>query len=127
MDEQHHDLVLAVTNHLPHLIAYNIVGTSRTRPGEGPPGRPKVMKYSAGGASATSPASLRRVRPGDVARHVFLTNKDAVLEILGRFLQDLHGLSRHIRSGDGEALQELFTPPARHPPGYHRRRGRETA
>jgi cyclohexadieny/prephenate dehydrogenase len=103
MDEQHHDLVLAVTSHLPHLIAYNIVGTAddleKVTQGE-------VMKYSAGGFR-----DFTRIAASDPVmwRDVFLTNKDAVLEILGRFLEDLHTLSRHIRSGDGDALQALFT------------------
>jgi len=103
MDEQHHDLVLAVTSHLPHLIAYNIVGTAddleKVTQGE-------VMKYSAGGFR-----DFTRIAASDPVmwRDVFLTNKDAVLEILGRFLEDLHGLSRAIRSGDGDALQALFT------------------
>ena len=103
MDEQHHDLVLAVTSHLPHLIAYNIVGTAddleKVTQGE-------VMKYSAGGFR-----DFTRIAASDPVmwRDVFLTNKDAVLEILGRFLEDLHTLSRHIRMGDGDALQALFT------------------
>ena len=103
MDEQHHDLVLAVTSHLPHLIAYNIVGTAddleKVTQGE-------VMKYSAGGFR-----DFTRIAASDPVmwRDVFLTNKDAVLEILGRFLEDLHGLSRAIREGDGDTLEALFT------------------
>jgi cyclohexadieny/prephenate dehydrogenase len=103
MDEQHHDLVLAVTSHLPHLIAYNIVGTADDLEKVT---QSEVMKYSAGGFR-----DFTRIAASDPVmwRDVFLTNKDAVLEILGRFLEDLHGLSRHIRSGDGDALQALFT------------------
>ncbi|HEY3800710.1 MAG TPA: prephenate/arogenate dehydrogenase family protein [Caulobacteraceae bacterium] len=103
MDEKHHDLVLAVTSHLPHLIAYNIVGTAadleEVTQGE-------VMKYSAGGFR-----DFTRIAASDpiMWRDVFLTNKDAVLEILGRFTEDLQALSRAIRWGEGEKLQELFT------------------
>src|ERR1700761_2662299 len=103
MDEQHHDLVLAVTSHLPHLIAYNIVGTADDLEKVT---QSEVMKYSAGGFR-----DFTRIAASDPVmwRDVFLTNKDAVLEILGRFLEDLHTLSRHIRMGDGDALQALFT------------------
>jgi cyclohexadieny/prephenate dehydrogenase len=103
MDASHHDLVLAVTSHLPHLIAYNIVGTAadleEVTQGE-------VMKYSAGGFR-----DFTRIAASDpiMWRDVFLTNKDAVLEILGRFTEDLQALSRAIRWGEGEKLQELFT------------------
>ncbi|HVN00959.1 MAG TPA: prephenate/arogenate dehydrogenase family protein [Caulobacteraceae bacterium] len=103
MDERHHDLVLAVTSHLPHLIAYNIVGTAadleEVTQGE-------VMKYSAGGFR-----DFTRIAASDpiMWRDVFLTNKDAVLEILGRFIEDLQALSRAIRWGEGEKLQQLFT------------------
>jgi cyclohexadieny/prephenate dehydrogenase len=103
MDERHHDLVLAVTSHLPHLIAYNIVGTAadleEVTEGE-------VMKYSAGGFR-----DFTRIAASDpiMWRDVFLTNKDAVLEILGRFTEDLQALSRAIRWGEGEKLQALFT------------------
>jgi cyclohexadieny/prephenate dehydrogenase len=103
MDEQHHDLVLAVTSHLPHLIAYNIVGTAADLEEVT---QTEVMKYSAGGFR-----DFTRIAASDPVmwRDVFLTNKDAVLEILGRFLDDLHSLSRAIRWGDGDKLQELFT------------------
>lgn len=103
MDERHHDLVLAVTSHLPHLIAYNIVGTAadleEVTQGE-------VMKYSAGGFR-----DFTRIAASDpiMWRDVFLTNKDAVLEILGRFTEDLQALSRAIRWGEGDKLQQLFT------------------
>ena len=103
MDEQHHDLVLAVTSHLPHLIAYNIVGTAADLEEVT---QTEVMKYSAGGFR-----DFTRIAASDPVmwRDVFLTNKDAVLEILGRFLDDLHSLSRAIRWGDGDALEALFT------------------
>ncbi|HZZ90614.1 MAG TPA: prephenate dehydrogenase/arogenate dehydrogenase family protein, partial [Caulobacteraceae bacterium] len=103
MNAAHHDLVLAVTSHLPHLIAYNIVGTAadleEVTQGE-------VMKYSAGGFR-----DFTRIAASDpiMWRDVFLTNKDAVLEILGRFTEDLQALSRAIRWGDGEKLEALFT------------------
>jgi len=103
MDERHHDLVLAVTSHLPHLIAYNIVGTAadleEVTEGE-------VMKYSAGGFR-----DFTRIAASDPVmwRDVFMLNKDAVLEILGRFTEDLQALSRAIRWGEGDKLQELFT------------------
>jgi cyclohexadieny/prephenate dehydrogenase len=103
MDAAHHDLVLAVTSHLPHLIAYNIVGTAadleEVTQGE-------VMKYSAGGFR-----DFTRIAASDpiMWRDVFLTNKDAVLEILGRFTEDLQALSRAIRWGEGEKLEALFT------------------
>jgi cyclohexadieny/prephenate dehydrogenase len=103
MDAAHHDLVLAVTSHLPHLIAYNIVGTAadleEVTQGE-------VMKFSAGGFR-----DFTRIAASDpiMWRDVFLTNKDAVLEILGRFTEDLQALSRAIRWGEGDKLQALFT------------------
>ena len=103
MDDRHHDLVLAVTSHLPHLIAYNIVGTADDLEGvtEG-----EVMKYSAGGFR-----DFTRIAASDPVmwRDVFLLNKDAVLEILGRFTEDLHALSRAIRWGEGDKLEALFT------------------
>jgi cyclohexadieny/prephenate dehydrogenase len=103
MDAAHHDLVLAVTSHLPHLIAYNIVGTAadleEVTQGE-------VMKYSAGGFR-----DFTRIAASDpiMWRDVFLSNKDAVLEILGRFTEDLQALSRAIRWGEGDKLEALFT------------------
>ena len=103
MDDQHHDLVLAVTSHLPHLIAYNIVGTAADLEQVT---QAEVMKYSAGGFR-----DFTRIAASDpiMWRDVFLTNKDAVLEILGRFTEDLQALSRAIRWGEGDKLQELFT------------------
>ncbi len=103
MDEKHHDLVLAVTSHLPHLIAYNIVGTAADLEEVT---QAEVMKYSAGGFR-----DFTRIAASDPVmwRDVFLGNKDAVLEILGRFTEDLQALSRAIRWGEGDKLQELFT------------------
>jgi cyclohexadieny/prephenate dehydrogenase len=103
MDERHHDLVLAVTSHLPHLIAYNIVGTAADLEAVT---RSEVIKYSAGGFR-----DFTRIAASDpiMWRDVFLANKDAVLEILGRFTEDLQALSRAIRWGEGDKLQELFT------------------
>jgi cyclohexadieny/prephenate dehydrogenase len=103
MDARHHDLVLAVTSHLPHLIAYNIVGTAADieEVAEG-----EVMKYSAGGFR-----DFTRIAASDPVmwRDVFLLNKDAVLETLGRFTEDLQALSRAIRWGEGDKLEALFT------------------
>jgi cyclohexadieny/prephenate dehydrogenase len=102
MDARHHDLVLAVTSHLPHLIAYNIVGTAadleEVAQGE-------VMKFSAGGFR-----DFTRIAASDPVmwRDVFLLNKDAVLEILARFTEDLQALSRSIRWGEGDKLEALF-------------------
>ncbi|HSZ51854.1 MAG TPA: prephenate dehydrogenase dimerization domain-containing protein, partial [Caulobacteraceae bacterium] len=103
MDPRHHDLVLAVTSHLPHLIAYNIVGTAADLEAVT---RSEVIKYSAGGFR-----DFTRIAASDpiMWRDVFLANKDAVLEILGRFTEDLQALSRAIRWGEGEKLQDLFT------------------
>ena len=103
MDEAHHDLVLAVTSHLPHLIAYSTVGTAADMEAvtEG-----EVMKYSAGGFR-----DFTRLAASDPVmwRDVFLLNKDAVLEILARFTEDLQALSRAIRWGEGDKLEALFT------------------
>jgi cyclohexadieny/prephenate dehydrogenase len=102
MDAKHHDLVLAITSHLPHLIAYNIVGTAddleAVTQGE-------VIKYSAGGFR-----DFTRIAASDPTmwRDVFLNNKEAVLEVLGRFNEDLSALARAIRWGDGDALFNLF-------------------
>ena len=103
MDAAHHDLVLAVTSHLPHLIAYTIVGTASDLENVT---RSEVIKYSAGGFR-----DFTRIAASDPTmwRDVFLTNKDAVLEMLQRFSEDLTALQRAIRWGDGEALFELFT------------------
>ena len=103
MDEKHHDLVLAVTSHLPHLIAYNIVGTAADLEAVT---RAEVMKYSAGGFR-----DFTRIAASDPTmwRDIFLANKDAVLDVLGRFTEDLQALSRAIRWGEGDKLHELFT------------------
>jgi cyclohexadieny/prephenate dehydrogenase len=103
MDAQHHDLVLAVTSHLPHLIAYTIVGTASDLEDVT---RGEVIKYSAGGFR-----DFTRIAASDPTmwRDVFLSNKDAVLEMLQRFSEDLSALQRAIRVGDGDALFEQFT------------------
>lgn len=103
MDAAHHDLVLAVTSHLPHLIAYSIVGTASDMETVT---RSEVIKYSAGGFR-----DFTRIAASDPVmwRDVFLTNKDAVLEVLQRFTEDLTALQRAIRWGDGDALETLFT------------------
>lgn len=103
MDARHHDLVLAITSHLPHLIAYNIVGTVADLEGVT---ESEVMKYSAGGFR-----DFTRIAASDPTmwRDVFLTNKEAVLEVLGRFTEDLQALSRAIRWGEGDKLFELFS------------------
>jgi len=103
MEERHHDLVLAVTSHLPHLIAYNIVGTADDLQEVT---RSEVIKFSAGGFR-----DFTRIAASDpiMWRDVFLANKDAVLEMLGRFTEDLHSLSRAIRWGEGDKLEEFFT------------------
>lgn len=103
MDAGHHDLVLAVTSHLPHLIAYNIVGTAADMEEVT---QAEVMKFSAGGFR-----DFTRIAASDPTmwRDVFVANKDAVLEILGRFTEDLQALSRAIRWGEADKLFELFT------------------
>jgi cyclohexadieny/prephenate dehydrogenase len=103
MPATHHDLVLAVTSHLPHLIAYTIVGTADEL---GEVTRSEVLKFSAGGFR-----DFTRIAASDPTmwRDVFLANKDAVLEMLGTFNEDLSQLARAIRRGDGEALFEHFT------------------
>ncbi|MEO0643050.1 MAG: prephenate/arogenate dehydrogenase family protein [Pseudomonadota bacterium] len=103
MDADHHDLVLAVTSHIPHLIAYTIVGTASDLEEVT---RSEVIKYSAGGFR-----DFTRIAASDPVmwRDVFLHNKGAVLEMLGRFSEDLTALQRAIRSGDGETLHDLFT------------------
>ena len=103
MTAEHHDLVLAVTSHLPHLIAYTIVGTADELEGVT---QSEVLKFSAGGFR-----DFTRIAASDPTmwRDVFLTNKDAVLEMLGEFQEDLSKLTRAIRRGDGDALFEHFT------------------
>ena len=103
MEAEHHDLVLAVTSHLPHLIAYNIVGTASDLESVT---RSEVTKYSAGGFR-----DFTRIAASDPEfwRDVFLNNKEAVLEVLGRFTEDLIALQRMIRWEQGDGLQDLFT------------------
>ncbi len=102
MSASHHDLVLAVTSHLPHLIAYTIVGTASDLEGVT---ESEVIKYSAGGFR-----DFTRIAASDPTmwRDVFLTNRDAVLEMLQRFTEDLTALQRAIRVGDGAQLFEHF-------------------
>lgn len=102
MTPEHHDLVLAVTSHLPHLIAYTIVGTANEL---GDVTESEVLKFSAGGFR-----DFTRIAASDPVmwRDVFLHNKDAVLEMLGTFNEDLSKLTRAIRRGDGDALYEHF-------------------
>jgi cyclohexadieny/prephenate dehydrogenase len=102
MEPGHHDLVLAVTSHIPHLIAFTIVGTASDLEDVT---RGEVIKYSAGGFR-----DFTRIAASDPVmwRDVFLQNKGAVLEMLGRFTEDLTALQRAIRSGDGDTLFELF-------------------
>ncbi len=103
MTPQHHDLVLAITSHVPHLIAYNIVGTAAdletVTQGE-------VIKFSAGGFR-----DFTRIAASDPTmwRDIFLHNKEAVLEMLGRLNEDIALLARAIRWGEGDKLHDLFT------------------
>ncbi len=103
MDAQHHDLVLAITSHVPHLIAYNIVNTARhlERVTDS-----EVIKFSAGGFR-----DFTRIAASDPVmwRDVFLNNKEAVLEMLARFSEDLTALQRAIRFGEGDTLHQVFT------------------
>jgi cyclohexadieny/prephenate dehydrogenase len=103
MEWSHHDLVLAITSHLPHLIAYNIVGTAHDleKVTEG-----EVIKYSASGFR-----DFTRIAASDPTmwRDIFLNNRDAVLEVLGRFNEDLAVLQRAVRNGDGQFLFDFFT------------------
>ena len=103
MSPAHHDLVLAITSHVPHLIAYNIVGTAAHLETVT---NSEVIKFSAGGFR-----DFTRIAASDPTmwRDVFLNNREAVLEMLGRFLEDLSALQRMVRFGDGDGLFELFT------------------
>jgi cyclohexadieny/prephenate dehydrogenase len=102
MSPDHHDLVLAITSHLPHLIAYTIVGTADELQTVT---RSEVLKFSAGGFR-----DFTRIAASDPVmwRDIFLANKDGVLEMLGRFNEDVAALTKAIRKGDGEALYEHF-------------------
>lgn len=103
MEAAHHDMILALTSHLPHAIAYTIVDTATELESDL---RAEVIKYSAGGfrdftrIAASNP---------EFWRDVFLANREAVLEVLGRFSEDLSTLRKAIRRGDGAALDDLFT------------------
>jgi cyclohexadieny/prephenate dehydrogenase len=103
MDPDHHDLVLAVTSHTPHLIAYTMVGVADDL---GRVTDSEVIKYSAAGFR-----DFTRIAASDPTmwRDVFLSNKDATLEILGRFTEELFALQRAIRTGDGAHLHAYFT------------------
>ncbi|MCB1403574.1 MAG: prephenate dehydrogenase/arogenate dehydrogenase family protein, partial [Rhodobacteraceae bacterium] len=103
MEPEHHDLVLAVTSHVPHLIAYTMVGVAddlrRVTASE-------VINYSAAGFR-----DFTRIAASDPVmwRDVFLNNREATLDILGRFTEELFALQRAVRTGDGAHLQEYFT------------------
>ena len=103
MEAGHHDLVLAITSHVPHLIAYNIVGTAADLETVT---QSEVIKYSASGFR-----DFTRIAASDPTmwRDIFLNNREAVLEMLGRFNEDLAALQRAVRWGDGDALFNLFT------------------
>lgn len=103
MTAAHHDRVLAIVSHVPHLIAYNIVGTAADLESVT---KSEVIKFSAGGFR-----DFTRIAASDPVmwRDVFLNNRDAVLEMLGRFSEDLSALQRAIRWGDGDMLLDLFT------------------
>jgi cyclohexadieny/prephenate dehydrogenase len=103
MDALHHDKVLGITSHLPHLIAYTIVGTAADLEDDA---QSEVIKFSASGFR-----DFTRIAASDPTmwRDVFLNNREAVLEVLGRFNEDLAALQRAIRWGDGETLFNLFT------------------
>ncbi|GGD10419.1 prephenate/arogenate dehydrogenase family protein [Aquisalinus flavus] len=102
MDAKHHDLALAVTSHLPHLIAYTLVGAADDVESVN---EAEVVKYSAGGFR-----DFTRIAASDpiMWRDVFINNKEAVLEVLGRFSEELAVMQRAIRWGDGEALEKAF-------------------
>jgi cyclohexadieny/prephenate dehydrogenase len=103
MSAEHHDLVLAITSHVPHLIAYTIVGTADDLSAVT---RSEVLQYSAGGFR-----DFTRIAASDPTmwRDIFLANKAAVMEMLGRFNSDLSRLTRAIEDNDGDALFDLFT------------------
>jgi cyclohexadieny/prephenate dehydrogenase len=103
MSAEHHDLVLAITSHVPHLIAYTIVGTADDLSAVT---RSEVLQYSAGGFR-----DFTRIAASDPTmwRDVFLANKAGVMEMLARFNQDLARLTRAIEEGDGASLFDLFT------------------
>ena len=100
---EHHDRVLAITSHLPHLIAYTIVGTATDL---GTDLKQEVIKYSASGFR-----DFTRIAASDPVmwRDIFLNNREAVLELLGRFSEDITALQRAIRWGEGDVLEDFFT------------------
>ncbi len=102
MEPDHHDLVLAITSHVPHLIAFNIVNTAAHL---GRVTNTEVIQFSAGGFR-----DFTRIAASDPTmwRDVFLGNKEAVLEMLGRFSEDLSHLQRAVRYGDGDTLHKMF-------------------
>ena len=103
MTPDHHDLVLAITSHVPHLIAYNIVGTASDLETVT---EKEVIKFSAAGFR-----DFTRIAASDPVmwRDIFLNNKEAVLELLGRFSEDITALQRAIRWGEGDVLEDFFT------------------
>jgi cyclohexadieny/prephenate dehydrogenase len=103
MEPAHHDRVLAITSHLPHLIAYTIVGTATDLEGTL---QQEVIKFSASGFR-----DFTRIAASDPVmwRDIFLNNKEAVLDVLQRFTEDLTAMQRAIRWGEGDKLQEVFT------------------
>jgi len=103
MQPAHHDMVLAITSHLPHLIAYTIVGTASDLSSDL---KQEVIKYSASGFR-----DFTRIAASDPTmwRDIFLNNREAVLEILQRFTEDLTAMQRVIRKGDGPSLEDTFT------------------
>ncbi|AYO81474.1 prephenate/arogenate dehydrogenase family protein [Methylobacterium brachiatum] len=103
MSAEHHDHVLAITSHLPHLIAYNIVGTAADLEEAT---QSEVIKFSASGFR-----DFTRIAASDPTmwRDIFLNNREAVLEMLGRFNEDLSALAKAVRWGDGDALHAMFT------------------
>ena len=103
MDAVHHDHVLAITSHLPHLIAYTIVGTATDLADDL---EQEVVKYSASGFR-----DFTRIAASDPTmwRDIFLNNREAVLDILGRFSEDLTAMQRAIRHGEGDTLADAFT------------------
>ena len=128
MTAEHHDMVLAITSHLPHLIAYTIVGTAEEF---STVSRSEVLKFSAGGFR-----DFTRIAASDPTmwRDVFLHNKEAVLEMLAQFNEDLSRLTRAMRRGDGDVPVRPFHPHARDPsrhradrPGFGRARLRPPA
>ena len=103
MDAEYHDRVLAITSHIPHLVAFSIVGTVTELEDQL---KTEVIKYSAGGFR-----DFTRIAASDPVmwRDVFLNNSEAVLEMLGRFIEDLTALQKSIRWQDGKSLEKLFT------------------